>query len=177
MGTDTTRTIEAGPSSLYSIRDQGVQLAEPGISTAPQNLDPLGRRYSTDPGSKVPNMTIPSAQFRSPARRPPAWQRWVLNALHNFDLHTIDDWTAVMTAHLERSGGATPMQTARYTVDTLRYAQSLRRATAILAAQGNPAARYQLADAALDLRSALDRLHEARDELLKAAGSDRVTYD
>jgi hypothetical protein len=101
----------------------------------------------------------------------------VLNALHGFDTRTIDDWTAMMTVHLERSGGATPMETARYTVDALHYAQRLRRATGILAAQGNPAARYQLADAALDLRSALDRLHEARDELLKAAGAERVTDD
>lgn len=67
------------------------------------------------------------------------------------------------------------MQTARHTVDALHYVERLRHTTAILAAQGNPAARYQLADAALDLRSALDRLHEARDELLKAAGADRVT--
>jgi hypothetical protein len=69
------------------------------------------------------------------------------------------------------------MQTARYTVDALRYVESLRLATAILAAQGNPAARYQLADAALDLKSALHGLHEARDELLKAVGVERVTYD
>lgn len=119
-------------------------------------------------------MTASPAQFCSPARRPPAWQRWVLNALHGFDMRTIDDWTAMMTGHLERSGGATPMQTARHTVDALLYVERLRRATAILAAQGNPAARYQLADAALDLRSALDRLYEARDELLRAAGADRV---
>jgi hypothetical protein len=120
-------------------------------------------------------MAASPPQFHSPARRPPAWQRWVLNALHNFDLYTIDDWAALMKSHLERSGGATPMQTARHTVDALHYVERLRRTTAILAAQGNPAARYQLADAALDLRSALDRLHEARDELLKAAGADRVT--
>lgn len=120
-------------------------------------------------------MAASPPQFRSSARRPPAWQRWVLNALHGFDMRTIDDWTAMMTVHLERSGGATPMQTARSTVDALHYVERLRRATGILAAQGNPAARYQLADAALDLRSALDRLHEARDELLKTAGADRVT--
>jgi hypothetical protein len=45
----------------------------------------------------------------------------VLNALHGFDMRTIDDWTVMMTVHLERFGGATPMQTARYTVDALRY--------------------------------------------------------
>lgn len=122
-------------------------------------------------------MAASPPQFRSPARRPPAWHRWVLNALHGFDMRTIDDWTAMMSVHLERSGGATPMETARYTVDALHYVERLRRATGILAAQGNPAARYQLADAALDLRSALDRLHEARDQLLKAAGADRVTDD
>jgi hypothetical protein len=81
-----------------------------------------------------------------------------------------------MTSHLERSGGTTAMQTARYTVDALHYVKRLRFTTAILATQGNPAARYQLADVALDLKSALDGLYEARDQLLKAAGSDRVTY-
>jgi hypothetical protein len=101
----------------------------------------------------------------------------VLKALHNFDIRTIDDWTTLMRSHLHRPGGGTPMQTARYTVDALRYVERLRSATAILAAQGNPAARYQLADAALDLKSALDGLHEARDQLLKAAGAERITYD
>jgi hypothetical protein len=101
----------------------------------------------------------------------------VLNALHNFDRRTIDDWAALMNSHLHRSGGATPMQTARYTVDALLYVDRLRSATAILAAHGNPAARHQLADAALDLKSALDGLCEARDQLLKAAGAERVTYD
>jgi hypothetical protein len=122
-------------------------------------------------------MTTSPPQFDSPARRPPAWQRWVLNALHNFDRRTIDDWAALMRNHLERSGGATPMETARYSVDLLLYVQRLRSANAILAAQGNPAARYQLADAALELKSALDSLYEARDLLLKAAGAERVTYD
>jgi hypothetical protein len=69
------------------------------------------------------------------------------------------------------------MQTARYIVDVLVYVERLRLATAILAAHGNPAASYQLADAALDLNSTLDRLYEARDQLLKAAGAERVTYD
>jgi hypothetical protein len=122
-------------------------------------------------------MTAFQRQYDSPARRPPAWQRWLLNALHGYDMRTIDDWTAMMSVHLERSGGATPVQTARYTVDALHYVERLRRATGILAAQGNPAARYELADAALDLRSALDRLHEARDRLLNAAGAECVTYD
>lgn len=69
------------------------------------------------------------------------------------------------------------MHTARFTVDALRYVESLRLATAILATQGNPAARYQLADVALDLKSALDGLCEVRDQLLKDAGAERVTYD
>lgn len=120
-------------------------------------------------------MSTLTSQVHSPVRRPPAWQRWVLNTLHNFDRRTIDDWTALMSSHLQRSGGATPMQTARYTTDALRYVESLRLATAILAAQGNPAARYQLADVALDLKSVLDGLFEARDQLLKAADAERVT--
>ena len=81
-----------------------------------------------------------------------------------------------MRRHLQRPG-ATPMQTARYTVDALHYVERLRFATAILATEGNLAARYQLADVALDLKSALDGLYEARDQLLKAAGAERVTYD
>ncbi len=101
----------------------------------------------------------------------------MLNALHNFDIRMIDDWTALMSSHIQRSGGASPMQTARYTVDALRYVESLRLATAILATQGNPAARYQLADAALDLKSALDTLYDARDQLLKAAAAERVTCE
>lgn len=67
------------------------------------------------------------------------------------------------------------MQTARYTVGVLRHVSRLTSATARLAAQGDRAARSQLADAAVDLKSALDHLCGARDELLKAAGADRVT--
>lgn len=69
------------------------------------------------------------------------------------------------------------MQTAQYTVDVLLYVDRLRSVTAVLASHGNPAARHQLADAALDLNSAVDGLCEARDQLLKAAGAERVTYD
>lgn len=104
-------------------------------------------------------------------------QRWVLNALCNFDRYMIDERMTLMGSHLDRSGGATPTQTARYTADLLRYMERLRLATAILAAQGNPAGRYQLADAALDLRSAFRGLSEARNQLLKAADAERVTYD
>ncbi len=72
------------------------------------NSDRLGRSCTASPDLRVPNMAASPPQFRSPARRPPAWQRWVLNALHNFDLYTIDDWAVLMKSHLERSGGATP---------------------------------------------------------------------
>ncbi len=101
----------------------------------------------------------------------------MLNALHGFDRRIIDDWRALMSNHLQRSGGATPMRTAQYTVDALLYVDRLRSATALLASHGNPAGRHQLADAALDLKSAIDSLCEARDQLLKAAGAERVTYD
>jgi len=120
-------------------------------------------------------MVNPPALVGTPARRPPAWQRWLLNAMYNFDRYTIDDWLGLMRDHLQRPGGATPMQTARYTVDVLRHVSRLTSATASLASHGDRAARSQLADAALDLKSALDRLHEARDQLLKAAGAERVT--
>jgi|SRR6516225_10165359 hypothetical protein len=122
-------------------------------------------------------MVSPSPNCRPLRRRPPTWQRWLLNALHGFDRRIIDDWAGLMNNHLQRLGGATPMQTARYTVDALLYVDRLRSATAVLASHGNPAARHQLADAALDLKSALDGLCEARDQLLKAAGAERVTYD
>lgn len=122
-------------------------------------------------------MTSPSSHSRPLRRRTPAWQRWLLNALHGFDRRIIGDWAALMSNHLQRSGGATPMQTARYTIDALLYVNRLCLATAILATHGDPAARHQLADAALDLKSALDSLCEGRDRLLKAAGSNRVTYD
>lgn len=122
-------------------------------------------------------MASPSPHSLPLQRRPPAWQRWVLNALHGFDRRTIDDWTALMSNHLQRFGGATPMRTAQYTVDALLYVDRLRSATAVLASHGNPAGRHELADAALDLKSAVDSLCEARDQLLKAAGAERVTYD
>lgn len=80
----------------------------------------------------------------------------------------IDEWRTFMSEHFELYGGATTMQTARYTVDLLQLVSSLTSAATRLAAHGNPAARTPLADAALDLRSALDRLCDARDELLKA---------
>jgi hypothetical protein len=120
-------------------------------------------------------MVTPPALLRTSSGRPPAWQRWVLNAMYNFDRYLIDDWRGLMRDHLQRPGGATAMQTARYTVDVLRHVRTLTSATACLASHGDRAAHSQLADAALDLKSALDRLHEARDELLKAAGAERVT--
>jgi hypothetical protein len=95
--------------------------------------------------------------------------------MYNFDRYTIVDWLGLMRDHLQRPGGATTMQTARYTVDVLRHVRALTSATASLASHGDPTARSLLADAALDLKSALDRLHEARDALLKAAGAERIT--
>lgn len=74
-----------------------------------------------------------------------------------------------------KSRRATPMATARYTVQLMAYAETLRLATQILASHGHPAARSQLADAALDFRSAEHLLSPARDVLLRAAGADRVT--
>lgn len=97
--------------------------------------------------------------------------------MYNFDRYLIDDWRGLMRDHLQRPGGATAMQTARYTVDVLSHVWTLTSATATLASRGHPAARSQLADAALDLKNALDGLHKARDALLKAAGAERVTYD
>lgn len=89
----------------------------------------------------------------------------------------IDEWRTFMSEHFELYGGGATMQTARYTVDLLQLVSSLTSAATRLAAHGNPAARTPLADAALDLRSALDRLCDARDELLRAAGAARVQDD
>jgi hypothetical protein len=111
----------------------------------------------------------------SVSRRPPAWHRWVLSALYNFDRYTIEDWASLMTDHLRRPGGATPMQTARYTVDALRHVSALRSTVKILSKYGDPAARSPLTDAAIDLNHALEKLCEARDELLNAVGAERVT--
>jgi hypothetical protein len=111
---------------------------------------------------------------RSKSDAPPTVQRWILNVLCNFGRNTIYNWVGLMRDHLQRPGGATAMQTARYTVDVMLHVGPLRSATASLASHGDPAARSQLADAALDLTSALNRLCEARDQLLKAAGAERV---
>jgi len=75
-----------------------------------------------------------------------------------------------MADHLQRPDGATAMRTEGYTVDVIRHVRRLVSATATLASHGNPVARSLLADAALDLSSALDRLYAAQDELLKSAG-------
>lgn len=120
-------------------------------------------------------MVTPPFLLRSISPRPPAWHRWVLNVLYNFDLYTIDDWVGLMGDHLRRPGGATPMQTARYTVDALRHITALRSAIRILSKYGDPAAQSPLADAAIDLKHALEKLCEARDELLKAVGANHVT--
>lgn len=122
-------------------------------------------------------MVTPPALVRTPSHRPSSWKRWVLNALYYYDRHTIDDWLGLMRHQLLWPEGATAMQTARYTVDTLRHVGALKAATASLASHGHPAARSQLSEATSDLKSALDRLCDARDALLKAAGSDRVTDD
>ena len=98
-----------------------------------------------------------------------------MKAIHSADLVAIADWASLMADHLQRPDGATAMRTARNTVDVIRHVRSLKSATATLASHGNPVARSLLADAALDMNSALDRLYAARDELLKSAGADRVS--
>jgi hypothetical protein len=120
-------------------------------------------------------MITPPLPLRFPTRRPARWQRWVLNALYYFDRHTVSDWVGLMASHLQRPDGATPMATARYTVQLIGYAEDLRSAAQTLAAHGHPAGRALLDDVALDFKAALDLLYPARDDLLKAAGADRVT--
>ena len=101
-------------------------------------------------------MVTPPFLLRSISPRPPAWRRWVINALYNFDRYTIDDWVGLMGDHLRRPAGTTPMQTARYTVDALRHITALRSAVRILSKYGDPAGRSPLADAAIDLQHALE---------------------
>lgn len=121
-------------------------------------------------------MTTPPLLIRV-SGPPPSWRRWLLSALYNFDRHTIYDWAGLMAGHLRRPDGVTAMQTARYTVDILLLVDDLRLATANLSARGHLAARPQLVDADRSLKNALDRLSEARNQLLKAAGAEHVTYD
>lgn len=101
-------------------------------------------------------------------------KRWILDALYYFDRRAIADWRGLMVDELERPRGAKPMTTARFTVQLLSYTADLRSAAESLAVKGHPVGRQQLADAALDLRNALNRLQDARDALLEAAGADRV---
>lgn len=101
----------------------------------------------------------------------------MLNVFCNFGRNATYDWVGLMRDHIQRLGGATAMRTAQHTVDVMLHLRPLRSATASLASHGDPAGRSELADATLDLTSALNRLCEARDQLLKAAGADRVTDD
>jgi hypothetical protein len=84
-------------------------------------------------------MVTPPLPLRG-TRRAPRWQRWVLNALYYFDRDTIADWLGLMASHLERPNGATPMATARYTVQLIGYAEDARSAAQTLAARGIPPA-------------------------------------
>lgn len=126
------------------------------------------------PNCSLAVMVTPPLPVRS-TPRPARWQRWILNSLYYFDRQTIADWLGVIRSRLERADGATPMATARYTVQLIGYAEDARSAAQTLATQGHPAGRALLSDAALDFKAALDRLYPARDALLKAAGADRVT--
>lgn len=114
---------------------------------------------------------------RSKSDVPTARQRWVLNVLCNLGRTATYNWVGLMRDHIQRPGGATPMKTAQHTVDVMLHLGPLRSAIADLASHGDPAGRSRLADAALDLTSALNRLCEARDGLLKSAGAECVTYD
>jgi hypothetical protein len=108
--------------------------------------------------------------------RPSRWRRWVIDALFYFDRESIADWASLMISDLERPNCASPMATARHTVQLMHYTADLRSAARTLAAHGHPAGRALLADAALDINSALEGLYAARDALLKVAGAQQVTY-
>jgi hypothetical protein len=108
--------------------------------------------------------------------RPSRWRRWVIDALFYFDRSTIGDWVSLMISDLERPNGATPMATARHTVQLMDYTTDLRSAARSLATRGHPASRALLADAALDINSALESLYAARNALLKVTGAQQVTY-
>lgn len=102
-------------------------------------------------------------------------QRWIINALYGFDRSEINDWLALTAGQLERPGGANPMLTAGYVCQLLGYADDLRSAAQLLAVRGNPSGRSDLADAAIAINDAVESLYRARDALLTAAGSDRIT--
>jgi hypothetical protein len=57
------------------------------------------------PRLTVASMVTPPVPLRTSSRRPPAWQRWLLDAMYNFDRYTIDDWLGLMRDHLQRPGG------------------------------------------------------------------------
>jgi hypothetical protein len=122
-----------------------------------------------------PLLVPPPLHLNTPAGRPPRWQRWVLNALHNFDRRTIGDWVSLMVSHFQRPNRATPMATAHYTVQLIGCAGDLRTAAQTLAAHAHPASRALLADATFDFQAALDNLCSVRVALLKIAGAQRVT--
>jgi hypothetical protein len=107
--------------------------------------------------------------------RPSRWRRWVIDALFYFDRSTIGDWVSLVVSDLERPNGASPVATARHTVQLMGYTADIRSAARTLAAHGHPASRALLVDAALDLNSALESLCSARDSLLKVAGAQRIT--
>lgn len=117
-------------------------------------------------------MTIPPALLRSSVTS--RFRRWIVDAIFNFDRREISDWLAVVDTDLAHSGGASPMMTARYVCQLIRYADDLRIAAQRLAIHGYPSGRLDLADAALDIRSAVESLHQARDALLLAAGTDQA---
>jgi hypothetical protein len=108
--------------------------------------------------------------------RPSRWRRWVIDTLFYFDRATIEDWASLMASDLERPNGASPMATARHTVQLMDYTADLRSAAQALATHGHPASRALLADVALDINSALEGLYAARNALLKVAGAQQVTY-
>jgi hypothetical protein len=121
-------------------------------------------------------MAIPPPALNASEARPSRWRRWIIDALFYFDRETIADWVSLMNSDLERPNGATPMATARHTVQLMGYTTDLRSAARTLAAHGHPASRALLADAALDINSALEGLYAARNALLKVTGAQQVTY-
>lgn len=124
--------------------------------------------------STLGSMVTPPLLVRS---GPPAWQRWVLRVLYNFEKIDANDWLGLVRHRigLSQPVGPTPMATARDNAQLLNYIDTCRAAAALLAQHGHPSGRTPLAFAATELAQAISHLEQARDALLHEAGTDRVT--
>jgi hypothetical protein len=161
--------------SRYAYVASAVICARPGIGAASTAVE----KEPYDGGPCPPYacfMAHPPLPLNIREGRPSRSRRWVIDAQFYFDRETIADWVSLMVSDLERPNCASPMATARHTVQLMHYTADFRSAARALATQGHPAGRTLLADVALDINSALEGLYTARNALLTVTGAQQVTY-